>query len=167
MLYRLLNPIRKDRKMPARKMLTTVAAIDKELEETKKKLAKLKEERKAAAAKEREQEKEWRADTLSVISELLLESLGCSWKEVDLNELSVSLNEWAQRESVYSSILVDDRTSTEAKQALDSFKKSRRKAKKSRLTSPVEPSDTNIEAEISSEVIPTNIPTQHDNKSTW
>lgn len=121
-------------------MPTTVADYDRELEEAKRKFARLKEGRKAAAAKEREQARKWRAATVAAMGELILEALGCVWNEVDLAELGTSLDEWADgcRESIQLRIVAEGRTPAEAKQSLDTFKRARREARKTRPAPSVE-----------------------------
>lgn len=113
-------------------MPTTVADFDRELEETKKKMARLKEGRKAAAAKEREQARKWRTATVSTIGDMVLESLGCGWNEVDLDALKSCLGEWAEsnHEDIRFRIITEERTPADAKLALDMFKKARREEKK-------------------------------------
>lgn len=111
--------------------MPTVADYDRELEETKKKMARLREGRKAAAAKEREQARKWRTATVSTMGELLLESLGCRWVEVDLESLKACLDEWVtrERESIQFRITTEERTPADAKQALDAFKRAQREEK--------------------------------------
>ncbi len=113
--------------------MPTVADYDRELEETKKKMARLREGRKAAAAKEREQARKWRTATVSTMGELLLESLGCRWVEVDLESLKACLDEWVtrERESIQFRITTEERTPADAKQALDAFKRAQREEKRS------------------------------------
>ena len=124
-------------------MPKTVADFDRELEEAKKRIVKLNEGRKAAAAKEREQSRRLRAAKVSVMGEMLLESLGCGWNEVDLTALQPRLEEWADghREDIRLRIVSDALSNADAKQALDAFKKSRREAKaqKSRPAPTAEP----------------------------
>ena len=101
--------------------MPTVADYDRELEETKKKMARLREGRKAAAAKEREQARKWRTATVSTMGELLLESL------------KACLDEWVtrERESIQFRITTEERTPADAKQALDAFKRAQREEKRS------------------------------------
>lgn len=117
--------------------MPTVADYDRELEETKKKMARLREGRKAAAAKEREQARKWRTATVSTMGELLLESLGCRWVEVDLESLKACLDEWVtrERESIQFRITTEERTPADAKQALDAFKRAQREEKRSAFES--------------------------------
>lgn len=113
-------------------MPTTVADYDRELEETKKKMARLKEGRKAAAAREREQNRKWRSSVTSAMGEMLLDALGFDWNEVDLAGLRPLLDELVEerRDDIRLCAVAEGRTPAEAKQALDSFKKASRTAKK-------------------------------------
>lgn len=125
-------------------MPTTVADFDRELEKTKKKILQLKEGKKAAAAREREKERKWRSAAISAMGELLLESLGCNWKDVNFDELSAYLTEWIQgehRENIHSRIITDDRTPAIAKSALDVFKKSHRDIKKIHFNPQLDPEE--------------------------
>ena len=111
--------------------MPSVADFDRELEETKRKMAQLKEGRKAALAREREQTRKWRAATTSTIGELVLETLGFGWSEVDLAALQSSLRDWAAErgESVRASALREGRAPADAKRALDTFKREQRQAR--------------------------------------
>lgn len=112
--------------------MPSVADFDRELEETRKKMARLKEGRKVAAAKEREQARKWRAATVSAMGEMVLEALGCGWDEVDLAALKSCLGEWADsyREDIQFRIITEGRTPADAKLALDIFKRAQREEKK-------------------------------------
>lgn len=135
-------------------MPTTVADFDRELEETKKKMARLKEGRKAAAAKEREQERKWRAAVASAMGDMLLESLGCGWNEIDLAELQPRLEEWADghRDDIRTRVVAEGRSASDAKQALDSFKRAKREARKAAARTP-EPQQATSETEDAGEDI--------------
>ena len=67
--------------------MATVSEIDGKLDELKRQAAALKEQRKIAAAKEREQARKWKAATLAAIGEIVLKTLGADWTAIDLNEL--------------------------------------------------------------------------------
>lgn len=56
--------------------MATVSEIDWKLDELKRQAAALKEQRKVAAAKEREQARKWKAATLAAIGEIVLKTLG-------------------------------------------------------------------------------------------
>lgn len=56
--------------------MATVSEIDGKLDELKRQTAALKEQRKIAAAKEREQARKWKAATLAAIGEIVLKTLG-------------------------------------------------------------------------------------------
>ena len=59
--------------------MPTVSEIDGKLDELKRQAAALKEQRKVAAAKEREQARKWKAATLAAIGETVLKTLGADW----------------------------------------------------------------------------------------
>ena len=64
--------------------MATVSEIDGKLDELKRQAAALKEQRKVAAAKEREQARKWKAATLAAIGEIVLKTLGADWTDIDL-----------------------------------------------------------------------------------
>ena len=66
--------------------MATVSEIDGKLDELKRQAAALKEQRKIAAAKEREQARKWKAATLAAIGETVLKTLGADWTTIDLLE---------------------------------------------------------------------------------
>ena len=92
--------------------MPTVSEIDGKLDELKRQAAALKEQRKVAAAKEREQARKWKAATLAAIGETVLKTLGADWTAIDLEGLQGWLAESAE----------DIRLM--AKEALDAFKRS-------------------------------------------
>ena len=96
--------------------MATVSEIDGKLDELKRQAAALKEQRKIAAAKEREQARKWKAATLAAIGETVLKTLGADWTDIDLEGLQGWLADNAED--------TDPRTPVEAKEALDAFKRS-------------------------------------------
>lgn len=102
--------------------MATVSEIDGKLDELKRQAAALKEQRKIAAAKEREQARKWKAATLAEIGEIVLKTLGADWTDIDLNELQPWLT-WSGG-SACPKVVTDPRTPMEAKEALDAFKRS-------------------------------------------
>lgn len=66
--------------------MPTVSEIDGKLDELKRQAAALKEQRKVAAAKEREQARKWKAATLAAIGETVLKTLGADWTAIDMAE---------------------------------------------------------------------------------
>ena len=89
------------------------------LDELKRQAAALKEQRKIAAAKEREQARKWKAATLAAIGETVLKTLGADWTAIDLE----GLQGWFA-DNAEDIRLTDQRTPVEAKEALDAFKRS-------------------------------------------
>lgn len=102
--------------------MPTVSEIDGKLDELKRQAAALKEQRKIAAAKEREQARKWKAATLAAIGETVLKTLGADWTDIDLNELQPWLT-WSGGPT-RPKVVTDPRTPVEAKEALDAFKRS-------------------------------------------
>lgn len=102
--------------------MATVSEIDGKLDELKRQAAALKEQRKVAAAKEREQARKWKAATLAAIGEIVLKTLGADWTDIDLEGLQGWLAESA--EDIRLMAVTDPRTPVEAKEALDAFKRS-------------------------------------------
>ena len=98
--------------------MATVSEIDGKLDELKRQAAALKEQRKIAAAKEREQARKWKAATLAAIGETVLKTLGADWTE--------GLQGWFadNAEDIRLMAVTDPRTPVEAKEALDAFKRS-------------------------------------------
>ena len=76
--------------------MATVSEIDGKLDELKRQAAALKEQRKIAAAKEREQARKWKAATLAAIGETVLKTLGADWTAIDLEGLQGWLAESAE-----------------------------------------------------------------------
>lgn len=91
--------------------MPTVSEIDGKLDELKRQAAALKEQRKVAAAKEREQARKWKAATL-----------GADWTAIDLEGLQGWLADNA--EDIRLMAVTDTRTPMEAKEVLDAFKRS-------------------------------------------
>lgn len=102
--------------------MATVSEIDGKLDELKRQAAALKEQRKIAAAKEREQARKWKAATLAAIGETVLKTLGANWTAIDLEGLQGWLADNA--EDIRLMAVTDPRTPVEAKEALDAFKRS-------------------------------------------
>ena len=102
--------------------MATVSEIDGKLDELKRQAAALKEQRKVAAAKEREQARKWKAATLAAIGETVLKTLGADWSAFDLDGLQCWLTENAEDIRLMS--VTDSRSPVEAKEALDAFKRS-------------------------------------------
>lgn len=119
--------------------MATVSEIDGKLDELKRQTAALKEQRKIAAAKEREQARKWKAATLSAIGESVLKAIGADWTAIDLDGLQGWLTENA--EDIRLMALTDPRTPVEAKEALDAFKRSS-KPKPTTQAEKTEPSET-------------------------
>lgn len=105
----------KDSTMP------TVSELDEKLEELKRQTLKVKEQRKEAVRKEREQARKWKAATLSAIGDAVLSSLEASWTDIDLGGLQTWLAENA--DDIRLLAVTDPRTPAEAKEALDAFKR--------------------------------------------
>ena len=102
--------------------MATVSEIDGKLDELKRQAAALKEQRKIAAAKEREQARKWKAATLAAIGETVLKTLGADWTAIDLEGLQGWFADNA--EDIRLMAVTDPRTPVEAKEALDAFKRS-------------------------------------------
>lgn len=103
--------------------MATIAELDEKIQERKKQIARFEKRKKALLAKEREQEKKWKTAALTAMGELLLEALGCSWAELDLTDLDECLSD--QSGSIRELVVREGRTSSEAKRALDEFKRAR------------------------------------------
>ena len=96
--------------------MPTVSEIDGKLDELKRQAAALKEQRKVAAAKEREQARKWKAATLAAIGETVLKTLGADWTAIDLEGLQGWLADNA--EDIRLMAVTDTRTPMEAKEVL-------------------------------------------------
>lgn len=103
--------------------MATIAELDGKIQERKKQIARFEKRKKALLAKEREQEKKWKTAALTAMGELLLEALGCSWAELDLTDLGEFLSD--QSGSIRELVVREGRTPSEAKSALDEFKRAR------------------------------------------
>lgn len=104
--------------------MRTVAEIDGKIDEFYGRIEKLKEERKAAAAKERQQTRKWRGMCLSAIGETVVRAIGCNWTELDLDGLQDALNDIGG--DLLSGAVIEGRSPAEAKKALDAFKRLRK-----------------------------------------
>lgn len=104
--------------------MRTVAEIDGKIDEFQSRIEKLREERKAAAAKERQQTRKWRGMCLSAIGETVVRAVGCDWAELDLGGLQDALNDTGG--DLLSGAVIEGRSPAEAKRALDAFKRPRR-----------------------------------------
>lgn len=105
--------------------MPTVSELDEKLEDLKRQTLRVKEQRKEAVRREREQARKWRAATLTAIGDTVLSSLGASWTDIDLASLQAWLEENAG--DIRMLTVTDPRTPTEAKEALDAFKRPVRK----------------------------------------
>ena len=103
--------------------MATIAELDEKIQERKEQIARFEKRKKALLAKEREQEKKWKTAALTTMGELLLEALGCSWAELDLADLGECLSD--QTGSIRELVVHEGRTPSEAKRALDEFKRAR------------------------------------------
>lgn len=105
--------------------MPTVSELDEKLEDLKRQTLKVKEQRKEAVRREREQARKWRAATLTAIGDTVLSSLGASWTDIDLGNLQAWLEEHAG--DIRTLAVTAPRTPAEAKEALGSFKRPVRK----------------------------------------
>lgn len=105
--------------------MATVSEIDDKLDELKRQATALKEQRKVAAAKEREQARKWRAATLTAIGESVLKALDADWTAIDLEGLRGWLD--GNAGDIRLAALTEPRTPVEAKEALDSFRRAARR----------------------------------------
>ena len=105
--------------------MPTVSECDEKLEDLKRQTLRVKEQRKEAVRREREQARKWKAATLSAIGDTVLSSLGASWTDIDLGGLQAWLIENA--DDIRLLTVTDPRTPAEAKEALDSYKRPVRK----------------------------------------
>lgn len=105
--------------------MATVSEIDDKLDELKRQATALKEQRKVAAAKEREQARKWRAMTLTAIGESVLKALDADWTAIDLEGLRGWLD--GNAEGMRAMAVTEPRTPVEAKEALDSFRRAARR----------------------------------------
>ena len=119
-----------------RKTMATVSEIDDKLDELKRQATALKEQRKVAAAKEREQARKWRAATLTAIGESVLKALDADWTAIDLEGLRGWLD--GNAGDIRLAALTEPRTPASAKDALDAFKRASRAAKSAEPVEPVE-----------------------------
>lgn len=137
--------------------MATVSDIDEKLDELKRQTAALKEQRRVAAAKEREQAKKYKASTLAAIGDTVLRALGANWTDIDLDGLRSWLAENSEDIRVIA-ITDEPRTPAEAKEALDAFKKA---SKPVRPSAPEPKADDEAEREpVADEGTDQNSPTE-------
>ena len=103
--------------------MATIAELDEKIRAQRAVIAHFEKRKKALLAKEREQEKKWKTAALTAMGELLLEALGCSWAELDLTDLGECLSD--QPDGIRELVVREGRTPSEAKRALDEFKRAR------------------------------------------
>lgn len=108
--------------------MPTTVEIDARIEELERQKAQLKEQRRAAAAREREQARKWKSATFATVGEIVQKAIGTDWTGIDLSGLASFLNDNREALSVYAT--ASERTPQEAKEALDAFRKAEREAKR-------------------------------------
>lgn len=108
--------------------MPTTVEIDARIEELERQKAQLKEQRRAAAAREREQARKWKSATFATVGEIVQKAIGTDWTGIDLSGLATFLNDNREALSVYAT--ASERTPQEAKEALDAFRKAERGAKR-------------------------------------
>ena len=127
--------------------MPTVEEIDERIEEHRRQIARMEERKRAILAKQREQERKWKAACLSAIGEAVLDAAGCAWNELDVEALSDRLT--ASGRDVLADAVAEGRSPADAKAALDDFKrllKSRKQAKASEPEPQDEPAQTDSSA---------------------
>lgn len=124
--------------------MATVAEIDEKIGSCQALIEQLREQRKAAAAKERQQARKWRGMCLSAIGETVLRAVGCGWPELDLDGLQAALDDIGG--DLLSGAVIEGRSPAEAKRALDSFKRARREAKRDDADAGAEPQEPDEES---------------------
>lgn len=118
--------------------MPTVEEIDERIEEHKRQIARMEERKRAILAKQREQERKWKAMCLSAIGEAVLDAAGCDWNELDVEALSDSLT--ASGRDMFADAVAEGRSPADAKAALDDFKRLRKTRKQAKASEP-EPQD--------------------------
>lgn len=93
--------------------MATVAEIDGKIVSCQALIEQLREQRKAAAAKERQQARKWRGMCLSAIGETVLRAVGCGWSELDLDGLQAALDDIGG--DPLSAAVIEGRSPAEAK----------------------------------------------------
>lgn len=118
--------------------MPTVEEIDERIEEHRRQIARMEERKRAILAKQREQERKWKAACLSAIGEAVLDAAGCAWNELDVEVLSVRLT--ASGGDVLADAVAEGRSPADAKAALDDFKRLLKTRKQAKASEP-EPQD--------------------------
>lgn len=111
--------------------MATVSELDEKIEEQKRKIAHLEERKKALIAKEREQARKYKAATVTAVGETVLRVLDADWTRIDLANLQAWLKEYSRDLGIVA--VTGERTPSEAKAALDAFKRSLRPSKPAAL----------------------------------
>lgn len=124
--------------------MPTTVEIDARIEELERQKAQLKEQRRAAAAREREQARKWKSATFATVGEIVQKAIGTDWTGIDLSGLASFLNDNREALSVYAT--ASERTPQEAKEALDAFRKAEREAKRQEAE-PVENAERDCQQE--------------------
>lgn len=124
--------------------MATVSEIDTKLDELKRQAAALKEQRRIAAAKEREQARKWKTATLTAIGESVLKASGADWTSIDIEGLQGWLA--GSADDIRQLAVTEPRTPAEAKEALDAFRKSMR-TKRAKVTPTQETESEVVDAE--------------------
>ena len=118
--------------------MPTVEEIDERIEEHKRQIARMEERKRAILAKQREQERKWKAMCLSAIGEAVLDAVGCDWNELDVEALSDSLT--ASGRDMFADAVAEGRSPADAKAALDDFMRLCKTRKQAKASEP-EPQD--------------------------
>lgn len=118
--------------------MPTVEEIDERIEEHKRQIARMEERKRAILAKQREQERKWKAACLSAIGEAVLDAVGCAWNELDVEALSGRLS--VSGGDVLADAVTEGRSPADAKAALDDFKRLLKERKQAKTEGP-EPQD--------------------------
>lgn len=114
--------------------MATIEDFDKELARLKAQMEKVKERKKVALAKEREQNRKWQTECVAALGETILKGADCDWTELDFEGFALWLDENA---SQLRETCVKERVdAAEAKKQLDKFKTSN--TKKSKKTNALE-----------------------------
>ena len=104
--------------------MATIEALDEKIEKKRREIAQYETRKRAILAKEREQARKWKAETLQSIGTIVVDATHLDYKAINLSALHNWL--YAHAQELSGQIAQDVLSPADAKAALDEFKKWRK-----------------------------------------
>lgn len=100
--------------------MATITELDAKIEEKRRQIERYQARKRALVAKERAQQRKWRASVLEGIGRSVLDAAGCEWSRVDLEALRLWLA--AHADELQSQVVLAESSPRDAKERLDHLK---------------------------------------------